>query len=92
MTRAIWDYYKIVGTIPLEEDEDDGEAQAPKANGRPLSFTMVRLEKVAKQRVETAETFEDPGDILQKELEKTQKKSMLKRMDSSGSLLRKMDR
>ena len=71
IARAFWDYYKIVGTIPLEDssDEESGVPK-PREQARPKSagivtrsFNMDRLREVAKQRKETAETFEVMSDV-----------------------------
>ena len=61
VTRALWDYYKIVGTIPLEESSDE-ESGIPKPLNKPSifkNFNMDRLKEVERQRQETAATFED---------------------------------
>ena len=61
VTRALWDYYKIVGTIPLEESSDE-ESGIPKPLNKPSvfkNFNMDRLKEVERQRQETAATFEE---------------------------------
>jgi len=67
ITRALWDYYKIVATIPLDEssDEESGipkpskEAARPKSVSQFRSFNMDRFKQVEKQRQQTAQTFDD---------------------------------
>ena len=64
ISRAMWDYYKIVGTIPLEESSDE-ESGIPKPSTKPSvfkNFNMDRLRQVERQRQETAQTFDDDGD------------------------------
>ena len=61
VTRAFWDYYKIVGTIPLEDSSDE-ESGIPKPIIKPMifkNFNMDRLKEVERQRQETALTFEE---------------------------------
>jgi len=70
ITRALWDYYKIVATIPLEEssDEESGIPKHSKEFARPKSgtifrsFNMDRLKEVERQRQQTAQTFDDAQD------------------------------
>jgi len=71
ITRAFWDYYKIVAVIPLEDSSDD-ECGIPKPPrdlpGRPKSaavtrsFNMDRLKEVERQRQQTAQTFDQEGE------------------------------
>ena len=80
VTRAFWDYYKIVGTIPLEDSSDE-ESGIPKPIIKPIvfkNFNMDRLKEVERQRQETALTFEE---------EKTEKikKSSESRLGPSGA-------
>ena len=61
ITRALWDYYKIVGTIPLEESSDE-ESGIPKPSSKLdifRNFNMDRLREVERQRKETAQTFDE---------------------------------
>ena len=80
VTRALWDYYKIVGTIPLEDSSDE-ESGIPKPIIKPMvfkNFNMDRLKEVERQRQETALTFEE---------EKTEKikKSSESRLGQTGN-------
>ena len=65
VSRAMWDYYKIVGTIPLEDSSDE-ESGIPKPSvNKPnvfKNFNMDRLREVERQRQETAQTFDDEKD------------------------------
>lgn len=64
ISRAMWDYYKIVGTIPLEDSSDE-ESGIPKPSIKPnvfKNFNMDRLREVERQRQETAQTFDDEKD------------------------------
>ena len=64
ISRAMWDYYKIVGTIPLEDSSDE-ESGIPKPLAKPnvfKNFNMDRLREVERQRQETAQTFDDEKD------------------------------
>ena len=64
ISRAMWDYYKIVGTIPLEDSSDE-ESGIPKPSVKPnvfKNFNMDRLREVERQRQETAQTFDDEKD------------------------------
>ena len=72
ITRALWDYYKIVATIPLEDssDEESGIPKPSKEHIRPKSgnlfrsFNMDRFKQVEKQRLETAKTFDEGDDSV----------------------------
>ena len=66
LSRAMWDYYKIVGTIPLEDSSDE-ESGIPKPAVKPnlfKNFNMDRLREVERQRQETAQTFDDEKDAV----------------------------
>ena len=66
ISRAMWDYYKIVGTIPLEDSSDE-ESGIPKPVVKPnvfKNFNMDRLKEVERQRQETAQTFDDEKDAV----------------------------
>ena len=66
ISRAMWDYYKIVGTIPLEDSSDE-ESGIPKPVVKQnvfKNFNMDRLKEVERQRQETAQTFDDEKDSV----------------------------
>jgi hypothetical protein len=52
MARALWDYYKIMGAIPLDGDD------RPKSASAVHSFNLLRLKEVASQRQDAARSFD----------------------------------
>ena len=70
IARALWDYYKIVATIPLEESSDE-ESGIPKPGPAKSaahfrSFNMDRLKEVERQRQQTAQSFDETQEKVKK--------------------------
>lgn len=57
VARALWDYYKILGVIPLDPDAVTASHGADK-NGCVRSFNLLRLREIEQQRNQTAFTFD----------------------------------
>eukprot|EP00095_Tigriopus_kingsejongensis_P009965 maker-scaffold17_size721972-snap-gene-2.11 protein:Tk09965 transcript:maker-scaffold17_size721972-snap-gene-2.11-mRNA-1 annotation:"cytosolic carboxypeptidase 6" len=65
---TFWDFYKILGYIPIDMDEDEmmstsaskaGGASTASGGGQVRSFNLLRLREIANQRNQTARSFAD---------------------------------
>ena len=60
MARSMWDYYKILGTIPLGSSDYTAPGIAVR------SFNLYRLREIENQRIKSADSFEEEnGDNAQ---------------------------
>lgn len=95
MARAFWDYYKIMGYIPIDggSDEELDEKGRPKSAANNVrSFNLLRLREIASQREETAKEFNGDTDeelnddtLLKQRFQKKKSFIEINRKRSSGS-------
>ena len=66
VARAMWDYYKIMGTIPMDSqsstDYDRSSSVALRPKSAMSSFNLLRLREIDNQREETLMSFDFNSD------------------------------
>ena len=58
VARALWDYYKILGVIPLDTEGPSTSHGADKNGTCVRSFNLLRLREIEQQRNQSAITFD----------------------------------